>query len=48
MDKIEKSVSRPEPKRPSPMMREPNLREAMEVFTPRWLKRLSRSAKRSA
>ena len=44
MDKNEKPAPRAEPKRPSPMMTEPGmtLREAIEILTPRWLKRSSR------
>jgi hypothetical protein len=44
MAKDEKPVPRAEPKRPSPMLTEPalTLREAIEILTPRWLKRSSR------
>jgi len=44
MSQGEKSTPAPEPKRPSPMYGERGmtLREAIEILTPRWLKRSSR------
>lgn len=45
-----KKPTRPlEPERPSPMLVEPGmtLREAIEILTPRWLKRLSRRGRPS-
>ena len=42
MDQAKKPAPRVEPKTPNPMYKEPalTLREAMEILTPRWLKRL--------
>ena len=44
MAKDEKPTPRVEPERPSPMYTEPamTLREAIEILTPRWLKRSPR------
>jgi hypothetical protein len=44
MDQAKKPAPRVEPKTPSPMYKEPGLtlREAIEILTPRWLKRASR------
>ena len=40
MTQSKKSIHRLEPKRPSPMMAEPSMKEALGGLTPRWLKRL--------
>jgi hypothetical protein len=44
MSQAEKSPPVPEPKRPNPMYGERGmtLREAIEILTPRWLKRSTR------
>lgn len=42
MTQTGKTVSPLKPKRPSPMMAEPSMREGILALTPRWVKRLSR------
>lgn len=40
MKQTEKPTPQLKPKRPSPMMAEPSMKEGIEALTPRWLKRL--------
>lgn len=49
MDQAKKPTPRAEPERPSPMYKEPGmtLREAIEILTPRWMKRSSRRGRSS-